>query len=364
MKISASLLAVAWFCIGATAVASDLYVNNKTGSDTNSGVADVQRGPGVGPMRSITRALKAAKAGDTIVVANTDEPYRESLTLQGAKHSTNGVQPFRIQGNNAIIDGTVIVDDEAWEHAVKNVFSFKPHLLTYQQLYHRGKPLSRVQVDAIDQLADLEPLQWAMLDGRIYFCAEEDRLPQYYDLSYCGHPVGVTLYNVQGVVLEDLIIQGFQLDGLNAHDNVFDAAVFISAVPAGSKSKPAWWGTTAKPRLIAATTVESRSNNATLLKMLRSPRSRLRRRLEFRWTVKPTKRQNRRSKNPQQAFVPDRSPSLLRRPLPSPRRPLGPHEPAAGAIFIRCPLLSKRKSVSLRSSQAVESIPHDRFNFA
>jgi hypothetical protein len=236
MKISASLLAVAWFCIGATAVASDLYVNNKTGSDTNSGVADVQRGPGVGPMRSITRALKAAKAGDTIVVANTDEPYRESLTLQGAKHSTNGVQPFRIQGNNAIIDGTVIVDDEAWEHAVKNVFSFKPHLLTYQQLYHRGKPLSRVQVDAIDQLADLEPLQWAMLDGRIYFCAEEDRLPQYYDLSYCGHPVGVTLYNVQGVVLEDLIIQGFQLDGLNAHDNVFDATILGSTLRGNGRS--------------------------------------------------------------------------------------------------------------------------------
>lgn len=236
MKFRASLLAATWFCISTAAVASDLYVNNKTGSDTNSGVAPTQRGPGVGPMRSITRALKAAKAGDTIVVANTNEPYREILTLQGAKHSTNGVSPFRIQGNNAVIDGTVLVDDEAWDHSVKNVFSFKPHLLTYQQLYYRGKPLVRVQVDSTEQLADLEPLEWALLDGRMYFCAEEDRLPQYYDLAYCGHPVGVTLYNVEGVVIEDLIVQGFQLDGLNAHDNVFDATILGSTLRGNGRS--------------------------------------------------------------------------------------------------------------------------------
>ena len=35
----------------------------------------------------------------------------------------------------------------------------------------------------------------------------------------------MTLYNVRGVVIEDLTIQGFQLDGINAHDNVFAATV-------------------------------------------------------------------------------------------------------------------------------------------
>ena len=223
MRFFASLLVLVLFQVSASA--TDLYVNNKTGSDTNNGLTAEQRGSRVGPMRSITRALKAATAGDTIVVANTNEPYRESLTLQGSKHSSNGITPFRIQGNNAMIDGTSLVDDGAWEHATKTVFSFKPHLLTYQQLYHQGKPLARVDCDEMEQLDALQPLEWTLLDGRIYFCAEEDRLPQYYDLTYCGQPVGVTLYNVRGVVIEDLTVQGFQLDGINAHDNVFGATL-------------------------------------------------------------------------------------------------------------------------------------------
>ena len=223
MRFFASLLVLVLFQVSASA--TDLHVNNKTGSDTNNGLTAEQRGPRVGPMRSITRALKAATAGDTIVVANTNEPYRESLTLQGSKHSSNGITPFRIQGNNAMIDGTSLIDDGAWEHATKTVFSFKPHLLTYQQLYHQGKPLARVECDEMEQLDELQPMEWTLLDGRIYFCAEEDRLPQYYDLTYCGQPVGITLYNVRGVVIEDLTIQGFQLDGINAHDNVFDATV-------------------------------------------------------------------------------------------------------------------------------------------
>ena len=35
--------------------------------------------------------------------------------------------------------------------------------------------------------------------------------------------MGITLYEVRNVVIRDLIVQGFQLDGINAHDGVFDA---------------------------------------------------------------------------------------------------------------------------------------------
>ena len=88
MRFFASLLVLVLFQVSASA--ADLYVNNKTGSDTNNGLTAEQRGARVGPMRSITRALKAATAGDTIVVANTNEPYRESLTLQAQNTAATG----------------------------------------------------------------------------------------------------------------------------------------------------------------------------------------------------------------------------------------------------------------------------------
>jgi hypothetical protein len=38
-------------------------------------------------------------------------------------------------------------------------------------------------------------------------------------------PVGISLYETRHVVIQDLVVQGFQLDGVNAHDSVFDATL-------------------------------------------------------------------------------------------------------------------------------------------
>ena len=72
--------------------------------------------------------------------------------------------------------------------------------------------------------------------------------------------VGVTLYEVRHVIVRDLVIQGFQLDGVNAHDGVrettlsasiavaTDAAESRWEVPRESASMRAWWGTMAPPK--------------------------------------------------------------------------------------------------------------------
>jgi hypothetical protein len=44
-------------------------------------------------------------------------------------------------------------------------------------------------------------------------------------LSHTSLPVGITLYEARNIVISDLVVQGFQLDGLNAHDSVFDATL-------------------------------------------------------------------------------------------------------------------------------------------
>ena len=67
-------------------------------------------------------------------------------------------------------------------------------------------------------LPELTPLQWCLFEGKIIFRTEKGRLPTAYNPSCCGHPVAITLYDVHDVVIRDLAIRGYQLDGVNAHD--------------------------------------------------------------------------------------------------------------------------------------------------
>ena len=57
------------------------------------------------------------------------------------------------------------------------------------------------------------------IDGWIYFCVEPGKLPQDYLLTYAKLSVGITLYKVDDVLIHNLTVQGFQLDGINAHDS-------------------------------------------------------------------------------------------------------------------------------------------------
>ena len=89
----------------------------------------------------------------------------------------------------------------------------------FQQLFLNGYPLKRAEAAPGDtQLPRLEPLQWALVDGRIYFCVEPGQLPQDYLLTYAKLSVGITVYKADDVLIHNLTVQGFQLDGVNFHD--------------------------------------------------------------------------------------------------------------------------------------------------
>ena len=62
----------------------------------------------------------------------------------------------------------------------------------------------------------LEPLQWCAIEGAIYFAVEASRLPPDYKLSYAELPTGITLYQVDQVVIRNLTIRGFRADGVAA----------------------------------------------------------------------------------------------------------------------------------------------------
>lgn len=212
------VLATVWVAAAAAippAAAADLYVNNINGDDRNTG-RNPQPGDGAGPVRSISRALAMARAGDRIVIARTDRPYREPLSLCTGRHCGSALAPFEIEGNGAILDGRAALAAQLWQPAGGDLFRCRPRLLSYQRLFLDGRP---TQHSAAALPSDLAPLHWTKRNGWFYFRVEPGKLPQDYALSASAERVGITLYHVHDVVIRNLVIQGFQLDGINAHDS-------------------------------------------------------------------------------------------------------------------------------------------------
>ncbi len=218
-RLSLTLLIGLYFC--QVGLSRDIFVDNQNGHDRSHGVAATVAGGGDGPVRTITRALRIAKRGDVIVLAETSVPYRESVTLQATRHSGSSAHPFRIIGNGAILDGSKLVPNDTWEHFAASVFRFRPKHTAHQQLFRNDIPLERRFATSLyKKVPNLKPLEWCLLDGWVYFCCEKDRLPNDYQLTHSSFTVGITLYQVHDVEISDLTIQGFQLDGLNAHGGV------------------------------------------------------------------------------------------------------------------------------------------------
>ncbi len=205
--------------------ARDLFVNNIAGRDVFDGRSAVVLGAGQGPTQTITRALEMAGRGDRIILAPNAEPYHECISLVGHKHAGDGARPFVILGNGAVLDGSGEVPLWAWESAHVDVFRFKPRWKHYEQLFRDDRPLLRRSNLELASWGDLDPLEWAVDGGYVYFRVEPGQLLRDYRLTHAVHPVGITLYQTRDVIIDSLTVQGFHLDGINAHDMAYDVVL-------------------------------------------------------------------------------------------------------------------------------------------
>jgi hypothetical protein len=206
--------------VASSASARDIFVNNLAGDDGFLGTLPATRaGDNDGPVATINRALELVQPGDRIIVAKTSQPYKEMLSLSSAKHCGSPAQPFVIEGGGATLDGSQPIPHEAWEPYRGPIFRFRPAQMSYQQLFIDGLPAVRRRITSVTgTLPKLEPRQWCLHQGFIYFRVEDDKMPVDYRLSHTSLPVGITLYHVHHVIIADLVVQGFQLDGVNAFD--------------------------------------------------------------------------------------------------------------------------------------------------
>ncbi len=215
--------ALVWTCLVAHSAARDIYVSNTAGDDRRDGADARAQLPRHGPLRTISKALRLTRPGDRIIVENTRLPYRETLSLIGSRHGGSPIGPLVIEGGGATLDGSIQIPPNRWKHHAGNVFWYQPARLGQQQLFVNGPPAVRHPLARSGvALPPLEPLEWCLWQGKIYFRVEPRRLPGDYVLSCCGLQTGITLYHVRDVLIRDLTVQGFALDGIAVHDVVRD----------------------------------------------------------------------------------------------------------------------------------------------
>ena len=214
---SAAWVAIVVCLLAGRAAARDIYVDNIAGDDKNTGLHARGVNDTTGPVRTIAKALRLAP-GDCVALAKNEEPYHECVSLVGSRNSGAApLIPFILDGNGATLDGSAPIPRDAWTHYRGDIFSFRPKTLTQGVLFFQGRaiaPLPLARGTAYPPR--LEPMQWCVLEGAIYFAVDRTKLPPDYRLSYAELPAGVSLYRVRQVLIRNLTIKGFQADGVSA----------------------------------------------------------------------------------------------------------------------------------------------------
>ncbi len=195
----------------------DIFVNARAGSDELPGSEEA-------PIRTIAKALTMAEAGDRIVLSQKGGPYRESVTLFGRSHSGKPDFPLVIEGNGAVLEGREPLPPEIWEHVDGDLFRFRPLDApvdwTHFRLFNGDVMLTKIEVPTdVTKLPELDENTWCFVQGTVYFRAERTKNPLFrkdYELSWTQRMVGISLIQVRDVRIHDLVVQGFQRDGIAA----------------------------------------------------------------------------------------------------------------------------------------------------
>lgn len=241
------LILFALISFSSFSAAREIYVDNVYGNDDFAGLSPKAIDMN-GPVRTIKHALEIAHSSDCVILANNPErPYQESVIVGGERNSGMPGFPFRIKGNGATIDGSAEIPPNYWHAAgQKGIFYYQPRYMEHQNLFFRGKPCFRLDtknVHSTDELAKLDwkPMRWALYDGRVYFLPKEPHMvlamerfvPQEdsetaqkraYAMTAPEKRFGLTFFHAHHVDVEDLVIQGFQNDGVNFSD----ASTYVS----------------------------------------------------------------------------------------------------------------------------------------
>ncbi|MGV3484731.1 MAG: right-handed parallel beta-helix repeat-containing protein [Planctomycetaceae bacterium] len=199
--------------------AVELEVDNRQGSDLQSAATGLATRS---PYRTIQRAIEHASLGDVIRVRNTGEPYHESISIHSNHRLGAPGFPLVIEGGGATLDGTQPLGVLDWAAMGRDLFELQLRSPGYATILAADDQPLPEYLGHVKDLSSLEPLQYARSNGSIFFRVRRGDVPQIYGLRLGVQQTGLTLYDVSHIVIRDLNVVGYRLDGINCHGLVTD----------------------------------------------------------------------------------------------------------------------------------------------
>jgi hypothetical protein len=194
-----SLIALSLILSTVCVQAATYRVDNVRGDDAADGIQ--------APLKTIACALPRLKPGDTLLLTNNPEPYRESIPLH-----TNGTAAAQIiiDGGGATITGGDTAPKDGWINQ-DGVYKH-PQPVQVQFLFG---PDTRYEQGKSD--TELKPLEWFWKGGELFFRPAEGKTPADYHLQMSVRVSGIMTTGAGQIIVRNLTAKHFYNDGFNIH---------------------------------------------------------------------------------------------------------------------------------------------------
>jgi len=225
------ILVVVFLSCSAITFAADIYVNHEQGDDHHTGFDASQ------PIRTIHLATKLAKPGDTIHLAPTTLPYRESVDL--FNRSGEEGKPITVDGHGATLLGTDRLKAEQWKEVSPGLFRsdvwYKAiraddavivrYFFTFDGRMERMGRSSKGPKEPWHRPEELKPGEWTFLEKEKVFYVKIEPGTSL-DSANIEAPVrssGVMLHgNCEHIVIRNMTATHVYNDGYNIHGRTRD----------------------------------------------------------------------------------------------------------------------------------------------
>ena len=186
-----------------------IFVDNRAGDDARDGASAEQA------LRTLQRAISLCRPGDTLRIANTGEPYRESLSF-GTRGGTPSA-PILVEGQGAVLSGLRQIGTDAWTDRGEGLFFHANGLRAIQTAARPFLVRDGAMVPRRAKPAEvgIEESCWDA-DG-IYFRVAPGKPIGDYRLEGTMLMAGLVLTGGSYIEVRDLVCEHFANDGFNIH---------------------------------------------------------------------------------------------------------------------------------------------------
>ncbi len=213
----------------------DFYVDNERGDDLADGRSALLGEKGVGPVKTLAKAVSLLAAGDRLNLASNTTPYHETLTIRDLSGDTG--RPIIIDGHGATLTGCEPLNPEEWIAQGDGLFSSdklskmlstgggvaanldRIYFLFNQQIQHMGRT-SKGRKAPFKRPEELRSGEWTYdaASSRFFVRVAGGISEANIEIPYRQNGVAIRGTKNAHLIIRNLVVTHVLNDGYNLHD--------------------------------------------------------------------------------------------------------------------------------------------------